>query len=166
VTGVIHALPSGSSTPAAGGQDATAQVRGCIAQHGLAKATDVVTRKGATVFAACVWPAPSWADQDGYSEIVVRDAAGPGTSEASGIDLADRIGAPCSELEVAYSFGKQGAFQRLPPFSLLRGQIATAVDGQQWRGEQRALPFYPDRNEAVVLRSSSYRLDFVRCVTA
>ena len=144
------------------------QVRECIAQHGLARASDVQARgRNTTVFSTCVWPAPPWADPDGYSEIIVREDPGPGETEASGVSVADRIDASCTELEVAYSFGKQGDFDRRPPFEVIRGQIVTADEfGELWNGDERALPFYAERNEAVVLRTLSYWLDFVRCVAA
>ena len=136
-----------------------------MADHGLQKATGVATAEasGTQVFGNCDWPPTTWAQPDGYSEVVVREARGPGENEASGTTAADRLFAPCSELQVAYSFGKQGAFRRQAPITLLSGEIVT-VDGLRWSGEQRDLPFYPDRDESIILRNFSYRMDYARCI--
>ncbi len=167
VTGMTGVWGGGGS---ASSKDPAAQVRSCMAQHGLSRAKETQHREtegpySTVAFASCLWPPPEWADEDGYSEIVVRGDAGPGTEEATGDTEADRFAAPCSEMEVAYSFGKQGAFQRRPPFSLLRGTIMFQgyVGPEVWKGDQRRLPFYPDRDEGVVIHSAAYRLDFVRC---
>jgi hypothetical protein len=45
--------------------------------------------------------------------------------------------------------------------SVIRGTIIT-VYGEVWKGDERTLPFYPDRDEAVVLHTFSYALDYVR----
>jgi hypothetical protein len=148
--------------------DAAEQVRSCIAQHGLSRAQDQLARGAdTTVYATCIWPAPEFADDDGYIEIAVRSDAGPGDFEASGETIADRIASRCLELEVAYSFGLQGAFERQPPFLVQRGLIMTlagTAGPELWKGEQRALPFYPDRDETVILHSSRTRLDYARCI--
>jgi hypothetical protein len=148
--------------------DAAAQVRACIAQHGLSQAQDQLARGADTiVYATCIWPAPEFAGDDGYIEIAVHSDVGPGDFEASGETIADRIASRCLELEVAYSFGLQGDFEREPPFLVQRGLIMTlagTAGPELWKGEQRALPFYPERDETVILHSSRHQLDYVRCI--
>ena len=162
ITGGIFAM-----TRNTGGshESAAVHVRDCIAQHGLSRARDVLVRGGAHVYVTCVWPAPPWSDQDGYAELVVRTVPGPGQFEASGTTEADRIASPCREIEAAYSFGAQGDFDRRAPLDLVRGSIVTD-DGEIWREDPRTLPFYPERDETIVLHNSRSRLDYVRCISA
>jgi hypothetical protein len=161
VTGIATLWPSGHDSP----RTRASAIRDCISTHGLQKETDVigVGAAGTRVFGTCDWPPTDYAQSDGYSEVVVREAQGPGVGEASDASAADRFFAPCGELQVAYSFGKQGAFQRRPPITLLTGDIVM-VDGLRWSGDQRQLPFYPDRAESIVLHNFSNRLDYARCI--
>ena len=154
--------------------DPAAQVRSCMSQHGLDKARTETETGDTRIFASCQWPAPEYADQDGFYEIRVRlvsrsqflDAGD--TSEASGVGFADRIKiGDCEEARAEYSFGSQGDFSPLDPLLLERGDVVT-VDGQPWSnkpGKGVFLGFYPAADEVVVLHNSKNGLDSVRCVS-
>lgn len=161
VTGVVALWPSADNTP----RTRESAIRECIAAHGLQKGTGVVDADaaGTRVFGTCDWPPSHYTQPDGYSEVIVKEATGPGHDEASGASAADRLFSPCGEVQVAYSFGKQGGFRRQPPMTLFTGEIVT-VDGIRWNGDQRNLPFYPERDESDVLHNFSSRLDYARCV--
>jgi hypothetical protein len=143
--------------------DAATQVRFCMIQHGLEKARTETESGSVRIFASCHWPAPEYADQDGFSEIGVRlvgrsrfpDAGD--TSEASGVGYADRIKVgDCDEVTAAYTFGSQGDFTHLDPLLLEPGDVV-AVDGAAWtnKSEKGAfLGFYPDADEVVVPHNS------------
>jgi hypothetical protein len=152
--------------------DAGNQVRSCMNQHGLKKARTETESSGLRVFASCQWPAPEYADQDGFAEIRVRKVdrsrfldAGD-TSEAGGVGFADRIKVgDCDEVRAEYSFGSQGGFSHLDPLLLERGDVVT-VDGTAWTGKQGVfLGFYPDADEVVVLHNLKNGLDSVRCIS-
>ncbi len=160
-TGIATLWPSGHHAP----HTRASAIRECISAHGLQQETGVIGAgaAGTRVFGTCDWPPTDYSQSDGYSEVVVREADGPGVDEASGTSAADRLFAPCGEIQAAYSFGKQGAFRRQSPITVLSGDIVT-VDGLRWSGDQRKLPFYPERDESVVLHNFSNRMDYARCV--
>ena len=95
---------------------------------------------------------------------------GPGEFEATASNYADRVESRCKVLELDYSFGSMGEFEHLPPIRGRPGQTLR-VDGRTWspgelpEGEARSLPFYPARDELVVLHNAKYVLEDVRCVS-
>jgi hypothetical protein len=117
----------------------------------------------------CTWPPRPGADPDGYTTIVVTKGSGPGESEASYSDVADRIESNCSRLRLAYSYGSMGVFARLGPFSARGGELwaysgATSGDAFRRRPSNGVdLGFYAVDNEVDVLRNFRTRLDSVSC---
>lgn len=87
---------------------------------------------------------------------------GPGESEASGTNRADRITAPCRQLIVVYQFGSQGAYENERPITITADTLVTGY-GESWKNENGALPFYPEaeaqhtKRALFVITSSSHR---------
>jgi hypothetical protein len=178
---VVVAGGGGGSKPV----DPAAKVAACERAHGMSRPDNVrAARAGESqadqptspnpafnqkVHESCAWPPGRGADPDGYRAIVVTETNGPGDSEATGRNWADRIETSCGRVQVSYSFGSQGNFQRISPFSAQVGQVWGLLGGggfsQIQDTNQLNLPFTPLRNEVTVLRNSSYRLDGVNCVS-
>lgn len=115
---------------------------------------------GKTVFASCDWPKRNYSSPEGYSEIAVISAEGPGEDEASGASAIDRIVATCPVIELGYTFGSMGDTERLPPFRTERGSVID-VRGNPWTGKS---PYpYPERTEIVVVRNMKVGLDTAAC---
>jgi hypothetical protein len=159
---------------------------GCMRAHGLVRAqqkrkpqpgeSELTKPAGALFFdqrayASCSSPPGPGANPDGYSAIVVTEVEGPGESEASGENIADRIEAPCTTVELSYSYGSMGTFERFKPFRARQGQLWSYGAGQNAdppfaaiSAADRNLTFYPGRTEIVVLHNGKTILDTVRCV--
>lgn len=158
------------------GEEAAERVQACEGQHGMKNATEkkewmetTPARNGEPEaltghieFRSCVWPKPPFADGDGFLEIRVSSVAGPGESEASGEDAADRITAPCQNLTLSYQYGHMGDFHNDPPFTVSANNVVT-VEGNPWMGRRSSLPFYPGEGEVVVLRNGHYGIGSARC---
>jgi hypothetical protein len=145
---------------------AAEKVAACEKLHQMAGATHVIDdNAGYMEFQTCEWPPSQFADADGYWSIRMNQEKGPGDSEATGMSLADRIYGPCQVFEVTYDYGHMGESRHLKPFTVARGAVAiTTYDGgEAWTGNRSELPFYQDRNEAVVLTSGHYGLVSIRC---
>jgi hypothetical protein len=158
------------------GEEAAERVQACEAQHGMKIASDKAESvetapassgsPGKTIehiaFRSCTWPRSAHADADGYLEIKVQSVDGPGESEASGTNVADRITAPCQQLTVVYQFGSQGAYEYEAPITMAADTIVTD-DGKHWTNKNGALPFYPDLGEFVVLHNDHYEIASAKC---
>jgi hypothetical protein len=167
--------------------DPAAKVAACEHAHRLSRAEQVrVSRAGESrverpagsgqifdqhTYESCTWPPGAGADPDGYGTIVVTEVAGPGQSEASFRDAADRIESKCPRLRLRYSYGSMGQFARLRPFTARGGEIwaySGASSGTAFapvRTTGLNLPFYPVSNEVDVLRNFRTRLDGVICAS-
>ncbi len=158
------------------GEEAAERVQACEGQHGMKIASEK-TELSETIpaagfgspkyvehvsFRSCTWPRSGYADADGYLEVKVQSVEGPGESEASGVNIADRITAPCKQLTIAYQFGTQGNYENQTPFTITADTIVTA-DGKPWTNESGALPFYPDAGEFVVLHNDHYMIQSAKC---
>jgi hypothetical protein len=164
--------------------DSAAKVAACERAHGMkrphgtrparAGESNVERTQGDDVFEQltyedCSWPPQEGADPDGYGTIVVTKSGGPGESEASFADVADRIEASCPRLRLAYSYGSMGALARLSPFVARGGELwaysgATTGDAFERRSTGGTdLGFYPAEGEIDVLRNFRTRLDSVGC---
>ena len=85
-----------ANTSAAEVRSAT-QVRECMTQHQVGEAETVTTlpprtnedgsTEYVTLYKKCVWPPPSWANPDGYSEIRVTDTDGPGAASRGVVEM-------------------------------------------------------------------------------
>lgn len=163
-------------------------VRDCVREHALTQAsqtrppqpgeTEIVKPEPLPqfavfeqqVFATCDWPPPPGAFPDGYRAIAVTTVDGPGEFEATGSTYADRVESRCEVLELDYLFGSMGEFEHLPP---IRGRPGETLrnNGEAWspaafgEGEDRTLPFYPGRDELVVLHNNKNVLEDVRCAS-
>jgi hypothetical protein len=86
-----------------------------------------------TLFQSCVWPPPSWADQTGYSQIVMTSAPGDSTwpGNISPYALADVVDSSCQNISAEYSGEQTGS-----SFSLMAsvGPGALAVAGGDGSG--------------------------------
>jgi hypothetical protein len=131
-------------------------------------------------YATCDWPPPPGASPDGYRAITVTTVDGPGEFEATGSTFADRVESRCKVLELDYQFGFMGDFEPLPAIRGRPGQTRRLVfelpergeqarsDAVAWspgEGEERSLPFYPARDEFVVLHNNQTVLEDARCVS-
>lgn len=157
-------------------EESAERVQACEAQHGMKTSTEKKEwvegagpsngDPGGNVehedFRFCDWPKGRYAEGDGYLEIRVRTANGPGTDEASDENVADRITAPCPQLALTYQFGHMGYSENTPPVTVSADKIVRP-EGTLWNGDRRSLLFYPDPGEIVVLRNHSYALEAARC---
>ena len=116
-------------------------------------------------FQRCEWPPPPFADPDGYSDVIYRSTTGPGEGGYTGADSADRLkAASCERLKLAYSFGSQGHYAHEAPFDARVGTVVWAHDGTEYADEFGPIPFYPGRDELVVLRNGRREIDSAECV--
>ncbi len=159
------------------GEEAAERVQACEAQHAMKVSSEktssletIPAKDGSPAefiehvsFRSCTWPKLRYADADGYLEIKVQSVQGPGEGEASGMDYADRIAAPCKQLKVAYQYGHMGVYENRDPFTINANSIVT-LDGEPWKNEQGALPFYPDAGEFVVLHNGHNGISSADCV--
>jgi hypothetical protein len=165
--------------------DPGAKVAACERGHGLSDAERVSrSRAGESrierpsgsgqifdqhTYESCAWPVRPGADPDGHAAIVVTEVNGPGQSEASFRDAADRIESSCRRIRLSYSYGSMGQFARLRPFTARGGEIwaySGASSGSAFAPVSSSglkLPFYPVGNEIDVLRNFRTRLDGVGC---
>ncbi|MFI5913311.1 Hsp70 family protein [Dactylosporangium sp. NPDC051541] len=147
--------------------EAATKVPACERQHGMTKAKQSTGGDtGSWVFKGCEWPPTKLTDADGYSEIRSEREQGPGDSSASGTSAADRIDGPCDTFEVSYDYGHMGESRHLNPFKAPAGEIWIVTydrDGEPWTGDRTTLPFYPVRNELVVLATDNYAITNIAC---
>ena len=114
-------------------------------------------------FQRCTWPPNIGADPDGYQEFKADLVVGwPGTSEAEGVNLADRITAPCERIRVSYTEAAMGTQTRTKPFEASAGTIVTYPRGDPPEGDR--VPFYFGPEEVVILHFGKANLDDIRCV--
>lgn len=148
-------------------QEAASRVSACEAMHKMRSANQVERQSGAPVeFKHCEWPPSSVADADGFWEIIVASESGPGDSEASGMSEADRVNGPCESFLVTYDYAHMGDSRHLKPFAVAKGEVYITdynLGGVAWTDDRSLLPFYPSRDEAVVLTSSHYGLADAAC---
>jgi hypothetical protein len=152
------------SSPADDPQIRAAQLRACEERHQMTQAQQRFTTSDyAFSFRFCQWPAPSFADGDGFSEITVSTVEGPGAYEALGTTLVDRIHGPCAVFRLAYDFGKMGDSEHLAPFLAHPEELLFGGKGDPYPGQKNELSFYPDRDEVDVLHNGSYQLFTASC---
>lgn len=166
-------------TTKSAGEEAAERVQACEVQHSMKVASEknesdetIPARFSGDqdhyvehiVFRSCAWPRSRYTDPDGYLEIKITSVDGPGDSEASGTNVADRILAPCPRLRLAYQFGSQGAYENLAPFIMAADTVATAY-GERWTRPNGSdpLPFYPERGEFVVLHNDKHGISTAEC---
>ena len=170
----IACCACGSSQAESGARSATLDpvtlVSICVSNHRLNAASDSQTALGArpvksiTTFRACAWPPASYAAPDGYSEIVVTEYLWETHAEVTGASAPDLVTSKCAEIELGYTFQKQGP----PSPATVRAVAGAVVDifGKPWPppGSSEALPFAYGRLDVVVVHNLSYAVDAARCV--
>ncbi|MFC5831174.1 hypothetical protein [Nonomuraea insulae] len=161
------AAESSASALAVARQEAADRVSACESMRSMPKANHIEYVSGTpSRFMHCEWPPSPLADADGFWEIRVSGEPGPGDSEATGMSLANRFNGPCASFLVTYDFGHMGNSRHPKPFKVRRGEIyITDYDagGVVWTEDRTTLPFYPTREEAVVLTSGHYGLANATC---
>lgn len=70
------------------------------------------------VFRSCVWPSPKFGFADGYSEIRATISVWASRPESSGMGAPERIESSCKEIQLLYTFQKQGPASLVPPMHL------------------------------------------------
>ena len=151
---------------------AATKVSDCQRAHGMAAPSDRVDPpapilRGAptTVFRSCEWPAPylqryRYSVNDGYAEIRVSHEQWVGKAEVTNASAPDRIEALCAEVELRYTFAKQGPATLLEPVRFIAGTHAM-LGGQSFA---EPLPFPVDDRDIVVVHNLSYSIVSARCV--
>jgi len=164
----------GSSQAQSGARNATldpaALVSICVSNHHLTAASDMQTALGSrplrsiTTFRACAWPPASYARPDGYSEIVVTGYVWDTHPEVTGASAPDLVTSKCAEVELGYTFQKQGP----PSPATVRATAGAVVDifGKPWppQGANETLPFAHGPTDTVIVHNLSYSVDTARCV--
>lgn len=140
------------------------RVQAAMRAHGMARASDCARVDDRTVvYRTCEWPPPRYADPDGYHEVRVAEEEGPGRCEADGTNYADRITTNSPAVELSYSFGSQGYYAHEAPFRACQGDVLMS-NGESYDDRHGPIPFYPDRDEIVVLHNGKHSLDRVKCL--
>jgi hypothetical protein len=139
-------------------------VESCESAHHMDSQTMRTGSERTIVFRFCQWPAPSWADVDGYYTIVVRVLDGPGESEASGADLADYIKIPCRKARLEYDFGSQGYYAHIPAITASAGDVIAGSPDSDKKLRTQLLE-YPSRDEIVYLHNFKQSLQSAKCVS-
>ena len=151
---------------------AAAKVNDCVKAHGMAGPSDKVdppapTIRGGstTVFRSCEWPPPGYtqtgyAASGGYAEIRVTRIPWADRSEVTNASAPDRVASPCAEVELRYTFAKQGPATLQEPVRFTAGARAM-ISGQPFAD---ALPFRAAASDVVVVHNLSYSISAARCV--
>lgn len=149
------APPLTTPTTAAGNPATAAnEVEGCMRTHGMTYANEVVHNYSTSTppflqsshdpyqfapsfyaggtptvveFESCVWPPPRWADQTGYSQILMTSAPGDSTwpGEESPYVDADVIDSNCGTVEALYA-GEHTGTSFSSTVKVSQGQLAIA----------------------------------------
>lgn len=155
------------------------RVAACMTAHAMTrpKVIDRGEDVSSEVFRSCEWPPPSYADPDGYSEISHQRVPGPDYNRDD-ITMAvvkaahiDRIQSPCTELEISYSFGRQGWHGYQPSFRVSPGSVVDPR-GDPFTFDEEAIRlgnvvyfgFVPQRSEVLVISNYGWTLEQVSCV--
>jgi hypothetical protein len=157
-----NSMRASQEAPAANAE----KVSNCQRHHKMSRQHQVDGAGTGTVsFKTCTWPPSSITDADGYSEILVNEDEGPGDSAASGVNLAHRITGPCQRFTLTYDYGHMGDSRHLKSFDAWPGSIMVVGynGGEEWDGDQSTIPFYPSRDEVVVLTSGNYVISNAQC---
>lgn len=167
----ILLVSCGTSQTQSGVQNATldpaALVSVCVSNHHMNSAADRQNAIGTapvkfiTTFRSCAWPPAAYAAKDGYSEIVVSGYLWDAHPEVTGASAPDLVRSTCVEVELSYTFQKQGP----PSPATVRATAGAVVDifGKPWA--QEPLPFGHTATDVVIVHNLSYTLDRARCVS-
>jgi hypothetical protein len=165
---VLPLVLLGGGTSANSAAEDLNQPSDCIADHHLSGPHQMITPfEFQTIFASCEWPAPPYADKEGFSAITVVSTFGPDGEPASGLNRADIISSSCRSLKLGYQLNAKGAVTTIPPFEARLGEIVSvlATFNGPWDGDPATLPFHPSPNQVVVLRNSHNAIASASCVT-
>ncbi len=170
----LLAVGCGSSQAGSGTRNATldpaALIGVCVTTHHMNGPSETLSTLGSSPVKAittsrhCEQPPPSYAAQDGFSEIVVTGYLWDGRPESSGASNPEVVRSPCAEIELVYTFQKQGP----PSSATVRAAAGATVDifGTPWppTGQSDVVPFPHGSTDAIVVHNLSYSLNSARCV--
>jgi len=139
---------------------AATKVSDCVRAHGMAGPSDKVDPPASTIrgeslttFRSCEW-------SGGYTEIRVTRIPWADKAEVTNASAPDRVESPCAEVELRYTFSKQGPAALQEPVRFLSGTRAM-IGGQPFSD---ALPFRTGPTDVVVVHNLSYSIASARCV--
>ncbi len=155
------------------------QISNCVEKHGLIGAQEkrVDTDNQTKLFFSCEWPAPSYADADGFSWIVVETVDGP---EADHLEIgrdklvapmAARIKSNCNTLLIEPAAGQQNGYSHQDPIEVKTGNIVDPSGNFEvidYRGYDLAqlarFDMMPEKNETIVFHSFGWLIENAQCV--
>jgi hypothetical protein len=163
----IHAFGGDGSNDNGGGSDTLTpaqHVAACKHTHDMTRDhQQVKVGVGQNGMATCEWPAPVYADADGYS--VVDTTLGisiPDGSEATGIAYDKFAESGCQSYALTYSFKSQGDVQHIPPVTVAAGTVTNAASlGQPDQDAGVSVP--TDPSEVDVVENDKEVFIDVRC---
>ncbi len=164
----IHALNGGDSATTDGnsGSDAIVakQVAVCKHNHGMSKDhQQLQIRIGQTGSATCEWPAPTYAEADGYSVVSttfnVPIADG---SEATGTAYDVFTMEGCLSYAITYNFESQGDVEHIAPVTVTAGMV-TSMGALGTPDTDAGLDTPLDANEVDVVHNDKSDFVDVRC---
>ena len=147
-------------------------VTDCVRVHGMAGPSDridppapTIRGESTTVFRSCEWPPPAaaqpgYAATGGYAEIRITRIPWADKTEVTNASAPDRVESPCAEVELRYTFSKQGPPALQEPVRFSTGARAM-IGGQPFRD---TLPFRTGPSDIVVVHNLSYSIASARCV--
>jgi hypothetical protein len=158
-------------------------IRACEKAHGMRQTrehrrSEVTENVSKTVYMACEWPAPAYAEADGFSSIEVSEEYQEQYQySASDCNYIDIVHGPCEKYTLSYDYGHMG-YEHRPPFAASPGQLLNAFNGKpcdnmvccNW-GSQGDNPddhgpgiyHYPADGEVFVMRNDHIGLGDIRC---
>jgi hypothetical protein len=90
-------------------------------------------------------------------------SAGPGSDEASGATVVERIASPCPELKIAYTYSGVGGPAEPSTLSVSPGKGATGFDGTPYAGGSGPLSFAPGAFDVVIVHNDKYAITSLTC---
>jgi hypothetical protein len=172
ITGLIVAVGGawvaihhfGADDSAGPGLGASVQVQACERAHGLTQQHQRVQIGvgDANAFASCNWPAPRYADTDGYSQISYATTP-VDLPESSAADAVDRFSGPCKVFLLRYDFKSQGDDQHPIPASVPAGTITQMDQADRPYAEGNGFDSGPDGDQVDFVRNDKVGVTDATC---
>lgn len=166
--------PAGTTPVATDTSDAGSiadRVLACQHAHNLSAQSAVVKTSDGYLATECAWPAPPYADADGFTQIEVTSVFVPGTAPDN--LSVDRIVGRCTTFEAAYDFLVQGGQVIHGPTFTARPGMVVDSDGKPYvehpevYGNQllrQIVGFTPARDELEIVYVEGGELVSLNCV--